>query len=145
MRRRFQGLSETSRPDTDELPDGLLLARVERVQYRRDASKPFYLVRFVIIEPKQLASRTVTGRIYCTQKALWKLSWFLRDFGYDAELFGHDEIEDKRLIGLVGVIKISHVVRSGITLLNLDAFAPASKWQELSSETASRSSDAEVA
>ena len=33
--------------------------------------------------------------LYCTPKALWKLSWFLRDFGYDTELLGRDEIDER--------------------------------------------------
>jgi hypothetical protein len=28
----------------------------------------------------------MTGRLYCTPGALWKLNWFLRGFGYDSEL-----------------------------------------------------------
>ena len=36
---------------------------------------------------------------------MWKLSWFLRDFGYDAELLGKSEIDDKALIDLWGVVK----------------------------------------
>ena len=27
-------------------------------------------------------------------KALWKLDWFLRDFGYDTELLGRDEVDE---------------------------------------------------
>ena len=133
MKRRFQGLSETSRPVMDEVPDGVFLVRIERAQYRWHAQKPYYLLRFSVLEPKQFASQSITGRVYCSTKALWKFAWFLRDFGYDAELFGHDEIEDKRLLGLTGVVKISHVVRNGISLLNFDAFAPAGQWDELSS------------
>jgi hypothetical protein len=64
---------------------------------------------------------------------LWKLNWFLRDFGYDAELLGRDEIDEKSLIGLRGVVKISHTVVSGTSLLNLDGFAPAAQWENLSS------------
>ncbi len=52
----------------------------------------------------------------------------MRDFGYDAELLGHEEIDDKALVGLSGVVKISHVVINGRSLLNLDAFAPAAAW-----------------
>jgi hypothetical protein len=63
---------------------------------------------------------------------LWKLSWFLRDFGYDTELLGRDEIDEKTLVGLRGVVKISHTVMHGTSLLNLDGFAPASQWEELS-------------
>jgi hypothetical protein len=75
----------------------------------------------------------VTGRLYYTPKALWKLNWFLRDFGYDTELLGRDEIDEKSLIGLRGVVKISYTVVNGTSLLNLDAFAPAVQWQQLSS------------
>src|SRR5947209_11568107 len=108
MRRRFQGLSHASTPAADELPDGVFLVRVERAQYHWHAQKPYYLLRLSVVEPKQFLSQSIVGRVYCTPKALWKLSWFLRDFGYDTELFGHDEIEDKRLLGLTGVVKISH-------------------------------------
>ena len=43
-----------------------------------------------------------------------------------------DEIEDKHLVGLKGIVKISHTVLNGTSLLNLDGFAPASQWEELS-------------
>ena len=145
MKRRFLGLSDTSRSLTDEVPDGIFLVRVERAQYRWQAQKRYYLLRFSILEPKPLASQSISGRIYCTPKAIWKLSWFLRDFGYDTELLSHDEIEDKRLLGLTGVIKISHVVDNGTTLLNLDAFAPASQWNELSTGATSQPHSPEVA
>jgi hypothetical protein len=145
MIRRFQGLSDASRQTADEVADGIFLVRVERVQYRWQAQKPYYLVRFSVLEPKQFASRSITGRVYCTPKALWKLSWFLRDFGYDAELLTHDEIEEKRLAGLTGVVKISHFVRDGTTLLNFDAFAPASQWHELSGTNLPPRSSSEVA
>jgi hypothetical protein len=56
----------------------------------------------------------------------------LRDFGYDTGLLGQDEIDDKNLVGLRGVVKISHVVVDGASLLNLDGFAPASQWEESS-------------
>jgi hypothetical protein len=53
----------------------------------------------------------ISGRVYCTAKALWKLGWFLRDF----------------LSGLRGVVKISHTTVNGTSLLNFDWFAPASQ------------------
>ena len=88
---------------------------------------------FSVLEPNSLAGTRFSGRLYCTPKALWKLNWFLRDFGYDTELLGRDEIDDKNLVGLSGVVKISHSVVNGTSLLNLDGFAPCSQWQELSS------------
>jgi hypothetical protein len=132
MRRRIQGLHEADSSAAGQVRDGLFLVRVERAQHRWDARKPFYLLRFSILEPKELSGHSIVGRLYCTPKALWKLNWFLRDFGYDTELLGRDEIDDKNLVGLRGVVKISHVVLNGTSLLNLDGFAPASQWEELS-------------
>ncbi len=69
----------------------------------------------------------------------------MRDFGYDTELLGRDEIDDKSLVGLRGVVKISHVVVNGTSLLNLDGFAPASQWEELSSASPASAAPPEVA
>ena len=132
MKRRFQGLSSTAQAGTD-VPDGAFLVRVDQVRYSRERQKPFYTLRFSVLEPEVMAGRTFSGRLYCSPKALWKLSWFLRDFGYDPELLGHDEVEEKRLIGLRGVVKLSHMVVNGRTLINLDAFAPAAAWVSISS------------
>ena len=129
MKRRFPGLSQAALP-VAEVPDGLYLVRVERVQYRWDKQKPYYAVRFAVLEPKQFAGTSLPGRLYCTAKALWKLSWFLRDFGYDTELLGRDELDEKRLVGLQGVLKVSNTTIHGRTYLNLDAFAPAGEWDE---------------
>ena len=133
MRRRFQGLHQADQSVPGEIPDGLFLVRVQRAQYRWQRQKPFYLVCFVVLEPRPFEGKTFTGRLYCTPKALWKLTWFLRDFAYDNDLLGHDEIDDRQLVGLRGVVKISHTVLNGTSLLNLDGFAPASQLQELSS------------
>jgi hypothetical protein len=78
-----------------------------------------------------LRGRRLNARLYSTAKALWKLNWFLRDFGYDPELLGRDEIDDENLVGLSGVVKISHAVVNGTSLLNLDAFAPKDRWSQL--------------
>jgi hypothetical protein len=132
MRRYLSGLGQACATSAEGLPDGLFLVRIERAQYRWHAQKPYYAFVFFIVEPKPFAGHRFSGRLYCTPKALWKLNWFLRDFGYDPELLGRDEIDDKNLIGLSGVVKISRVVVNGTSLLNLDAFAPASQWEELS-------------
>ena len=132
MRRRIAGLHEADQSAADGVPDGMFLVRVDQAHYRWHAQKPYYLLRFAALEPQQLAGRSITGRVYCTPKALWKLSWFLRDFGYDTELLGRDEVDEKNLVALRGVVKISHTVMNGTSLLNLDGFAPASQWEELS-------------
>jgi hypothetical protein len=132
MKRYISGLNRANASPTDGLFDGLFLVRVERAQYRWHAQKPFYALVFTLLEPKPLAGKRFTGRLYCAPKALWKLNWFLRDFGYDAELLGRDEIDEKNLVGLSGVVKITHSVVNGTSLLNLDGFAPRSQWEELS-------------
>lgn len=131
MRRRIQGLHEADPSAAGQVRDGLFLVRVRKAQHRWDARKPFYLLRFSILEPKELTGHPITGRLYCTPRALWKLNWFLRDFGYDTELLGRDEVDEKSLAGLRGVVKISNVVVNGTSLLNLDGFAPASQWEQL--------------
>jgi hypothetical protein len=145
MKRRFQGLHQADQSAAGEILDGLFLVRVHRAQYRWHAHKPFYLVSFAVLEPTPFTGRTVTGRIYCTPKALWKLTWFLRDFGYDAELLGRDEIDDKNLIGLRGIVKVSHTVVNGTSLLNFDGFAPACQWVEVSAAPSAHASDPEAA
>jgi len=145
MRRHIQGLHEADQSASAQVRDGLLLVRVERAQHRWDARKPFYLLRFSILEPKELAGSSFTGRLYCTPRALWKLNWFLRDFGYDTDLLGRDEIDEKSLVGLRGVVKISHTVVNGTSLLNLDGFAPASQWEDLWSACSTKTSSVEVA
>jgi hypothetical protein len=144
MKRRIPGLSQAALPVT-EVPDGLYLVSVERLQYRWDKQKPYYIVRLAVAEPKQWAGTPLSGRLYCTPKALWKLSWFLRDFGYDAESLGRDELDEKRLVGLKGVIKASHTTVNGRTYLNLDAFAPAVDWDEVIQVPPSSDTESEVA
>ena len=132
MRRFFESLRPADRSAINSVPDGLFLVRVDRVQYRWHPQKPYYALRFAVLEPKHLAGCLITGRLYCTARATWKLIWFLRDFGYDTELLAKDEIDDKALVGLQGIVKISHAIVHGLSVLNLDGFAPAARWEELS-------------
>jgi hypothetical protein len=145
MKRYVSGLSQASTSPVEGLPDGLFLVRVERAQYRWHAQKPYFALVFSVLEPKRLAGNRFTGHLYCTPKALWKLNWFLRDFGYDNELLERNEIDDKSLVGLSGVIKISHTVVNGSSLLKLDAFAPVSHWERLSSGMKNQISDTRAA
>jgi hypothetical protein len=46
-------------------------------------------------------------------------------------MLGRDELDEKRIVGLTGVVKISHTTVNGRTYLNLDAFAPTSEWDEV--------------
>ena len=92
----------------------------------------FLGVRFVVLEPSSFERRSFSGRLYCTERALWKLNWFLRDFGYDQALLVEDQVDDKALVNLRGVVRTSHVTLAGRTFQNLEAFAPATDWEELS-------------
>src|SRR5579862_7809524 len=132
MKRRIEGLHEADPAGGILLPDSLYLVRVARAQYHWHIEKPYYILRLLVLEPEHFAGRSITGRIYATHRALWKLNWFLRDFGYDTDLLGQDEIDEKSLVGLQGVVKIGHVVVNSTTFVNLEGFAPASQWQELS-------------
>ena len=132
MKRQITGLNAADRCAADQVPDGIFLVRVQRVSYRRQAQKPFYAVSMVVLEPHRFAQHAISSRLYCNPKALWKLNWFLRDFGYDSELLSRDEVDERQLVGLTGVVKISHIVFNGASLLRFDGFAPASRWEELS-------------
>jgi hypothetical protein len=135
MKRRIAGLRETTVSAEDDVPDGVYLVRVDHAQYRWHPQRPFYLLRLSVLEPQELAGRVVSGRLYCTTRAIWKLGWFLRDFLYDPELLSQEQVDEKALSGLRGVVKISRVTVHGTSLLNFDGFAPASQWPALSSSS----------
>ena len=90
------------------------------------------MVRFVVLGPQSFERRSFSGRLYSTERALWKLNWFLRDFGYDMELLSQDQIDEKALINLRGIVRTTHVTLAGRTFQNLEAFAPAAEWEEFS-------------
>ena len=124
MRRYFESLRPADVSAIHSVPDGIFLVRVDRAQYRWHKQKPYYEIRFAVLKPKHLTGCFMTGRLYCTPRAMWKLSWFLRDFGYDAELLGKNEIDDKALIDLWGVVKVSEVTVHGISLSELRRLCP---------------------
>jgi hypothetical protein len=133
MKRHFPGLhAEASRGD--EILEGLFLVRVDRAYYRWHPQKPFFILSFAILEPSDLASRKVSGRLYCTQKSLWKLNWFLRDFGYDTDLLGRDEVDEKALLGLTGVVRTRRKTFGGRTFVNLEGFALSTEWEFISKD-----------
>jgi hypothetical protein len=133
MRRHIPGLHSRQQTVESNL-DGLFLVRVDQASYRWHPQKPFLTLRFVVLEPKLFESQSFAGRLYCTERALWKLDWFLRDFEYDRELLLRDQIDEKALLGLRGVIRTSHTALNGRSYQNLDAFSPAAEWEECSCE-----------
>ena len=131
MKRQITGLHVADRGAVDQVPDGVFLVRVQRVYFRRQAQKLYYTLSLVVLEPSRFSGHVISSRIYSNPKALWKLNRFLRDFGYDTELLRRDEVDESQLLGLQGVVKISHTVFNGASLIRLDGFAPASRWEEL--------------
>jgi len=81
MKRHIPGLHREGQ-NGDDILEGIFLVQVERAFYRWPPQKPFFALRLAILEPKEQAGQTISGRLYCTPKALWKLSWFLRDFDF---------------------------------------------------------------
>src|SRR6516225_3036025 len=135
MKRHIPGL-HSQQQDHEGALEGLFLVRVDAASYRWHPQKPFLSVRFVVLEPESHAARPLCGRLYCTDRALWKLNWFLRDFGYDPDLLNRDQVDERAVFGLRGIVRTSHVTLNGRSFQNLEAFAPAAKWEELSCETA---------
>jgi hypothetical protein len=97
-----------------QVPDGVFLVQVQRVLFRRQGPKPYYMLALAILEPSCFVGHGLSSRLYCNPKALWKLNWFLRDFGYDNELLGRDDVHETQLRGLKGVVKIGHIVFNGL-------------------------------
>jgi len=131
MKRHIPGLRQAAH-NGDDLLEGVFLVRVDRAFYRWHPQRPFFSLRFVVLEPKEHTGQIISGRLYCTPRALWRLNWFLRDFGYDTELIGRDEVDEKALLGLQGVVRTSRTTLNGRSFLNLGGFAPAGEWEELS-------------
>ena len=130
MRRRIPGLHSEQQDLIDNL-EGFFLVRVERASYRWHPQKPFLTLRFAILEPASAAARSFSGRIYCSDRALWKLNWFLRDFDYDSDLLNRDQIDEKALLNLRGVVRTTFTRVNGHSYQNLEAFAPAAEWDAL--------------
>ena len=131
MRRQIPGLhSQHVAPDGNL--NGLFLVRVERASYRWHPQKPFVELRLVILEPNSFQDRSFISRLYCTERALWRLHWFLRDFAYDSDLLNRDKVDEKALVNLRGVVRTSHKTLNGRSYQNLDSFAPAGDWEVLS-------------
>ena len=131
MRHQIPGL-HSRHQDSETGFDGVFLVRVERALYRRHPQKPFVELRFVILEPQPFQDRPFLSRLYCTERALWRLHWFLRDFGYDADLLNRDQVDERALQNLRGVVRTSHKLLNGRSYQNLDSFAPAGDWEVLS-------------
>ena len=130
MKRQIPGLHRNHRGVENKL-EGLFLVRVDRASYRWHPQKPFVEFQFTVLEPKAFEGRSFAGRLYCTERALWRLNWFLRDFGYDAQLLKDDRVDEKALRNLRGVLRTSYTTLNGRSYQNLEAFAREADWEVL--------------
>lgn len=130
MRRQIPGLHLNQRGGDSKL-EGLFLVRVDRAYFRWHPQKPFVEFQFTVLEPKAFEARSFSGRLYCTERALWRLNWFLRDFGYDAQLLKDDRVDEKALRNLRGVLRTSYTTLNGRSYQKLEAFAPEADWEAL--------------
>src|SRR5712671_5954799 len=105
MRRQIPGLHSRNQ-GTETGVSGVFLVRVDRAWYRRHPQKSFLELRFVVLEPQSSTNRSFTSRLYCTERALWKLYWFLR--------------------------RTSPKTFRARSYQDLDSFAPAGEWEVLS-------------
>ena len=133
MKRHLPGLHSEG-PRGDQVLQGIFLVRVDRAYYRWHPQKPFFVLSFAILEPQDFLNRKISGRLYATTKALWRLNWFLRDFDYDRDLLGRDEVDEKALVGLTGVLRTSRKIFAGRTYVDLAGFAPCSEWEFISKD-----------
>jgi len=133
MRTRIQGLSQPNQSKL--LVEGLYRARVVRFEPAGHAAKPCRRATFLILEPAACSGLHIRTRLYCHDPALWKLRWFLSDFGYDAELLAAEELDDRRVVGLEGVIRLGYWGSDGHRRLDVEGFAATERWPEISQET----------
>ena len=141
MRRHVAGL-HSKQDNYSSNVEGRFLVRVQSASYRWHPQKPFLALEFVILEPSSLSGRSFPGRLYCTERALWKLNWFLQDFAYDSDLLNRDQIDEKALLNLRGVVRTTVTKLNGRSHQNLDAFAPAEEWAAVP-QTAENQAEAE--
>ncbi len=130
MRRQIPGL-HLNQGGVENKLEGLFLVRVDKAHYRWHPQKPFVEIRFVVLEPKAFETRLFSGRLYCTERALWKLNSFLQDFGYDAQLLKDDQVDEKALTNLRVVVRTSYTTLNGRAYKNLDAYAAEADWEAL--------------
>jgi hypothetical protein len=129
MRTRIQGLSQP--PEPSPLVAGAYRARVVRFGPAGHAAKHCRAATFLILEPAPYAGRSVRTRLYCHERALWKVRWFLRDFHYDAELLAAEELDDRRVLGLEGVIRLAYWGQDRHRRLDVQGFAHSECWGDL--------------
>ena len=85
MKRHIPGL-HSRQQDGESLLEGLFLVRVDCALLPLASAEtiPDPCASSFSNRNRSLRADLFSGRLYCTERALWKLNWFLRDFGYDS-------------------------------------------------------------
>src|SRR2546430_17562417 len=86
-------------------------------------------VRICLLETEPLGNPPLLRTVVLHRNR--KLNGFLRDFGYDTQLLKDDQVDEKGLRNLRGVVRTSYTTLNGRCYQNLDAFAPAADWEAL--------------
>ena len=132
MRRRIQGLHAADQSAVAEIPDGLFLVRsvteFSITGTRRNRTTSCALPFSSPIPWPAMESQAVsTAAIEPCGNCPGSYAILATTPNCSGEM-----IEEKSLIGLRGVVKVSHTVVNGTSLLNFDGFAQESQWEELS-------------
>jgi hypothetical protein len=93
------------------------------------AAKTCLAATFVILEPLAFAGRYIRTRLYCHERAIWKLRWFLHAFNYDTQLLAAEEVDDLHVVGLEGIIRLAYWGNNGRRRLDVQGFAPNDRWE----------------
>lgn len=124
MKRRLAGIGLRAAA-LDPAMAGLFLVRISSAKLRRQTC----VLQFEVLEPAEHAGLTISTSLDLCEDRLWKLAWMLKDFHYDAKLLAIDQIDPARMIGLVGVVKITDGELICGRSHKIDACAPASSWR----------------
>jgi len=147
---KFELSTRKTEPFLSGLRNFVVSANGEKVLYRPDNDGWFITGTSVVPKPGDGALKMDALEVYVDPRAEWNQMYhevwrIQRDFLYDPELLGREEVDEKALAGLRGVVKISHTTVNGTSLLNFDGFAPASQWEELSFAASPKKASPEVA
>jgi len=129
VRIKLLGLRQTR--ERIPLVEGLYRARVVHFEPTGHATQPCRAALFLIIDPSEYAGRHVHTRLYCHDRALWKLRWFLKNFASDPEVLTADELDDRRVVGLEGINPLAYCGSDDQQKLDVQGFAPAEWWPDL--------------
>ena len=132
MKRQVPGLADATRDSRPDVPDGIFLVRVDGAQFRWHAQKPFYVLRLSILSPTFLPIGPSSAVCTAPRRRCGNSAGSFAIFSMTPKCWHTSRSTKKSLPGLRGVVKISHTMVNGISLINLDGFAPASQWEELS-------------